>query len=135
MFAMLLLLVPLSGFAQAGTEPTVKQMFDAMESKAPKGYPTLFVVTTSSVSPSTFMGSDGGCVMNIETFGKVYFVTGASGWHGCKSFQPGTVLWGRVHRVLGTVVDILDAGEGKPKSLRYTVQDISLVDPETQRIR
>jgi hypothetical protein len=132
--AMLLLCASMPGFSQAETQLTLQQKFEAMQSQAPNGFPTLFVVSTSSVSPSTFLGADGGCSMNLETFGKVYFVETPSGmFKDCKAFQPGTILWGHVHRILGTVVDVLDSTEGKPKSRRYIVQNISLVNPETQQ--
>jgi hypothetical protein len=132
----ILLLCALPVLAQSASisnQSILQDRFKVLESQAPKGYPTLFVVSTASMSPGTFLGNDGGCVMNLETFGQIYFVTTGPGFlGGCKAFQPGTVVWGRVHRMLGTVVDVLDTSEGKPKSRRYTVKDVTLVNPANQ---
>lgn len=137
LLVMLLLSAALPAFAQAATtavQPTFQEKFNALQATAPKGFPTLFVVATATVSPSTFLGSDGGCVMNLETLGKVYFVATSPGmFSDCKAFQPGTVLWGHVHKILGTVVDVLDTTETKQKSRRYIVKNVSLVDPASQQ--
>jgi hypothetical protein len=127
--ALILLLCSLPALAQ-----DFATKFKEAESHAPKGYPTLFVVTTASVEPSTLFGNDGGCAMNLETLGQIYFVGVEPGFFSdqCKAFQPGTVLWGHLHRNVAAVVDVIDPSETKPKSRRYIVKNVTLVNPETQ---
>lgn len=127
--ALLLLLVSLPALSQ---DLTAK--FKEAESHAPKGYPTLFIVRSASMSPGA-LGESGGCAMTLETLGQVYQVATSPSWPGkCTAYQPGTAIWGRVHTILGTVVDLLDdIKEGKAKYSRYLVTDVTLVNPETQQ--
>jgi hypothetical protein len=125
----LLLLFSLPALAQSLDQAKFKEA----ESHAPKGYPTLFVVTSSSITPAS-LGDTQGCVMNIETLGRSYFVVGQAGWFApCKAIQPGSPVWGHVHQMVDQVVDIIDPADPKPKSHRYFVRDITLLDPASQR--
>jgi hypothetical protein len=126
--ALLLLLCSLPTLAQ--TVDLAK--FKEVESHAPKGYPTLFAVASSSMQPGS-LGQSQTCVMELETLGSVYFVTAEAGFvTPCKAFQPGTMVFGRVHNLLGQVVDVIDPAEQKPKSHRYLVKNVTLVDPSRQ---
>jgi hypothetical protein len=78
-------------------------------------------------------GREEECGMSIETIGTRYYVTGGPAlMSGCKLFQPGTLIYGKVHRILGEVVDLLDTTGDKPKSRRYTVHSVELIDPAKQ---
>jgi hypothetical protein len=127
---LLLLLFSLPAFAQ-----DFATKFKEAESRAPKGYPTLFIVTSASISPAT-LGSAQECGMSLETLGRRYLVVGQAGWTTpCKAFQPGTPLFGHIHQMVDQVVDLVDPKDAnpKPKSHRYFVRDITLVDPATQQ--
>lgn len=127
-YALILLLVSITASAQDFTA-----RFRENESHAPKGYPTFFWVTSSSITPAS-LGDTQGCTMYLETLGRRYFVVGQAGWTApCKAFQPGTPLFGHVHQMVDQVVDLIDPTEAKPKSHRYFVRDITLVDPATQQ--
>lgn len=129
--ALLLLLFSLPALGQ-----DFAARFKEAESHAPKGYPTLFIVTSASITPATLGGTQE-CGMSLETLGRRYFVVGEASWlAACKSFQPGKALFGHVHQMVDQVVDLVDPEEmagKKPKSRRYFVRDISLVDPATQQ--
>lgn len=132
--ALLALVFSLPLFAQTEIASQDKiAKFKEAESRAPKGYPTLFVVSTASSQSGRLMG-DQACQMNLTTLGKVYFVTAQQGFvSACKVFTPGTVMFGKVHNaLLGQIIDLLDATEAKPKKRTYLVQDTSLVDPANQ---
>ena len=94
----------------------------AAAGEAPKGYPTPFLV------------KPGGCGMYLETLGKVYHVESVHNpiIKDCTVLPPGTVVWGHVHRILGVVVDLHDITGAKPRSIRYIVQNTTVVDPAKQ---
>lgn len=125
--ALILLLFSLAASAQ-----DITTQFKEAESHAPKGYPTLFLVTTSTITPATLGGAQE-CGMTIDTLGKRLLIVGEAGWTACKAYQPGTHLWGHVHQMVDQVVDLLDPTEPRPKGHRYFVRDVTLIDPATQR--
>jgi len=131
----LALFVLLISLPAIGQDFTAK--FNEAQNRAPKGYPTLFIVTSASISPATLGGTQD-CVMNIETLGRSYFVVGtASLFAPCKPYSPGTALFGHVHQMVDQVVDLVDPAEqqsGKRlKPHRYFVRDITLLNPATQQ--
>ena len=134
MLVFLLCSLPLAAQVDAGTAAKLANFKEA-EAQAPKGFPTLFRVNSAAVDPGQLFGTDRGCTMRLETAGQLYEVTGLGGFTAdCTVFQPGSMVWGHVHRILGTVVDVLDTrGLKKPKSRRYKVEAIALVDPATQQ--
>lgn len=124
----LLLLFVLPCVAQ-GTAQKLKEA----ELSAPKGYPTPFVVANAISQPGQVLGREQSCAMSIETLGQVYYVTAVQGFTAaCKVYAPGTLIYGRVHQLLGQVVDLLDTTGPKPKSHRYTVENVQLVDASKQ---
>lgn len=126
--ALILFLLSLSAFGQ-----DLAAKFKEAEVHAPKGYPTLFVVDQAVKRPAVMFGREEECGMTLETLGTRIYVSGAPGMlSGCKMFTPGTLVYGKVHRLLGQVVDILDTTGDKPKSHRYIVQNIELLDPAKQ---
>jgi hypothetical protein len=126
-FALMLPLVR----AQNGSDVSAK--FAEAESHAPKGFPTLFIVRSSSRSPGQLFGSNGDCAMDLVTLGKVYDVYAQDTFRECVALSPHTVVWGHDHRIIGSeVIDLLDTGGPKPKSRRYLVRNVILVDPATQ---
>jgi hypothetical protein len=132
-FALLLCVATIARAQEDPTHAAAMAKFREMQAKAPKGYPTLFHVDTASVDPGTMFVAPASCVMLLETEGQIYRVSGGPGMMtGCTIFQPGDFVYGHVHRVLGMVVDILDMRQAKPKSRRYTVNDVTLVDPKKQ---
>jgi hypothetical protein len=72
--------------------------------------------------------------MDLETAGQILSVSSPPGMFGpCKAFQPGAIVWGHIHRVLGAVVDVLDTTGTKAKSRRYVIENVTLVDPAVQK--
>ncbi|HXP07576.1 MAG TPA: hypothetical protein VN828_03730 [Acidobacteriaceae bacterium] len=134
--ALLLLFCSLPAFSQSQPDPNqaaTAQKFKQLEASAPKGYPTPFVVASAVSQPGQLLGREQSCAMNIETLGQVYYVTAMQGFTAaCKVYAPGTVMYGHVHQLLGQVVDLLDTTGAKPKSHRYTVENVALVDPSQQ---
>lgn len=133
--ALLCLLLAVPVFAQ--NEPSLQEKvtrFKEAESRAPRGYPTLFVVSSASSQSGGLIGGDQACEMYIATLGRTYFVTATQGLvSACKIFPPGTTIFGRVREaLLGKMVDLFDATESKPKKRTYLVKDMNLVDPANQ---
>lgn len=119
-YALLLLCFSIPALGQKVTVPT--------DTAAPKGYPTLFTVQEAWIKPGVMFGRAMECYLALETDGQIYRVSGGPGWTtGCAFFRPGQKVYGHVHRMLGVVVDIQYAEDGKNKSHRYTVQNVELV--------
>lgn len=121
---------------QAGAQSVDAAKFKEVETHAPKGYPTLFMVKWSAMAPAS-LGQSQECSMELETLGNIYRVDVPNGIvTPCKALTPGTPLWGRVHNnFVGQVIDAIessDASVAKPKSRRYFVRSVQLVDPATQ---